>query len=114
MIRRNRFLIPDVPALLAALQRVAPATLVVDVEPLIVLWDSEPTLFADAACNFARTVRALVPSVTTVVYASNSRRPRSADGHSFIRVVTAARKPWCTQYLLDAPFLFRDQDGYPA
>lgn len=103
MIRRNRILIPSVSALLAALERLRPATLVVDVEPLIVPWGSEPTLFANAAYNFAQTVRTCVPSVTDVVYSSNSRCPRSADGKSCIRIVTAARKPCRTRYLQDEP-----------
>jgi hypothetical protein len=103
MIRGNRILISDVPALLIALERLQPATLVVDVEPLVVPWDSEPALFANAAYNFAQTVRTCVPSVTNVIYSSNSRCPRSADAKSCIPIVTAARKPWRTRYLQDEP-----------
>ncbi len=64
-------------------------------------WDRAPTLFANAADDFVQTVRASVPSVTSVVYSSNSRCPRAADGKSDIRIVTAARKPWRTRYLHD-------------
>jgi predicted HAD superfamily phosphohydrolase YqeG len=103
MMRRNRVLIRDVPALLVALDRLWPATLVVDVEPLVVPWDSAPTLFANAADNFVQTVRASVPSVTSVVYSSNSRCPRAADGMPGIQIVTAARKPWRTRDLHDEP-----------
>lgn len=103
MMRRNRVLIRDVPALLIALGRLGPATFVVDVEPLVVPWDSAPTLFANAADDFAQAMRASVPSVASVIYSSNSRCPRAADGKSWIRVVTAARKPWRTRYLHDAP-----------
>jgi predicted HAD superfamily phosphohydrolase YqeG len=103
MMRRNRVLIPDVPALLVALGKLRPATLVVDVEPLVVPWDSAQMLFAKAADDFAQTVRTSVPSVTSMVYSSNSRRPRAADGKSRIRIVTAARKPWRMRYLRDEP-----------
>jgi predicted HAD superfamily phosphohydrolase YqeG len=103
MMRRNRILIRDVPALLVALDRLRPATLVVDVEPLVIPWDSAPTLFANAADDFVQTVRASIPSVTNVVYSSNSRCPRAADGKPDFRIVTAARKPWRTRYLHDEP-----------
>ena len=104
MMRCNRVVIHDVPALQVALGRLRPATFVVDVEPLIVPWDRVPTLFANAAGDFAQTVRASIPSVTSVVYSSNLRRLRSANGRSRIRVVTAARKPWRTRYLRDEPW----------
>ena len=103
MMRSNRILIRDIPALLVALGRLRPATLVVDVEPLVVPWDSAPTLFANAADDFMQTVRANLPSVTSVVNSSHSRCPRAADGKPDIRIVTAARKPWRTKYLHDEP-----------
>ena len=103
MMRRNRILIRDVPALLVALGRLRPATWIVDVEPLVVPWDSAPTLFANAANNFAHTARAGVPSVISVIYSSNSRCPRAASRKSCIRIATAARKPWQTSYLRDEP-----------
>jgi len=103
MTRSKRVTVRDVPGLLVVLGSLRPATLVVDVEPLVVPWDSAPTLFAKAADDFARTVRATVPSVISVIYSSNSRRPRDADSHSCIRIVTAARKPWRTRYLHGEP-----------
>ncbi len=48
-------------------------------------------------------MRTSVPSVTSVVYSSNSQCPRAADGKSCIRIVTAARKPWRTKYLHNEP-----------
>ena len=103
MMRCNRILIRDVPALMVALDRIRPTTLVVDVEPLVVPWDSAPTLFPNAPDDFAQTVQASVPSVTSVVYSSNSRCPRTADSKPDIRIVTAACKPWRTRYLHDEP-----------
>jgi predicted HAD superfamily phosphohydrolase YqeG len=103
MMRCNRVLIHGVPALLVVLGKLRPATLVVDVEPLVVPWDSTPTLFANAADDFAQTMRTSIPSVISVIYSNNSRRPRAADGKSSIRIVAAARKPWRIRYLRDEP-----------
>jgi predicted HAD superfamily phosphohydrolase YqeG len=103
MMRRERVVIRDAPALLIALDRLRPATFVVDVEPMVVPWDSAPALFASAAHAFAQTVRTSVPSVTSVIYSSNSRRPGGTHGESGIRIVTGAHKPWQTRYLRNEP-----------
>jgi hypothetical protein len=103
MMRCKRLVIRDVPALLVALGRLKPATLVVDVEPLVVPWGSSPALFANAAHDFAQAVRTSVPSITRVIYSSNSRSPRATRGQSRDKIVGAARKPWRTRYLRPRP-----------
>jgi hypothetical protein len=93
MMRCNQVLIPDVPALPLALGKLRSATLVMDVEPLVVPWNSAPMLFADAAYDFAQSMRATVPSPC----------PGATGGRSCIRIIAAARKLWRTRYLRDEP-----------
>jgi predicted HAD superfamily phosphohydrolase YqeG len=92
--------------LLTVLIRYRPVTLVLDVQPLVVDWQAQSRGFPASARKVAGIVRASLPSVTNLVFATNSNFPRvaiTAQGTLHILIVTRARKPWRTGYLQGVP-----------
>lgn len=84
-----------------------PATVVADVEPLIVSWDSTAAEVDRRAARFAEKLATAVPlTLRLLVFASNSRMPVPGDLRAEnidIVFVSPARKPWVTRYLVAAP-----------
>jgi hypothetical protein len=91
--------------------RFRPATVIVDVQPLVAPWQAGPTDVAQGMTDFARAVAGAVPAtLRTLIFASNARlpRPASADVGSpaaglVVLFVSPAHKPWRTHYLADLP-----------
>lgn len=107
MSRCPRWVIPgDLALLVPAIADCRPATLILDVEPLVAPWDSDISTFVQKASGLCRVIAAQVPSMNVLVFATNSRRPRPgppADGTLRTLLVTGAAKPWRTSYLRDLP-----------
>jgi hypothetical protein len=82
------------------------ATLIIDVEPLVVPWDAIPAAFLEGAMRLQTAVAAGAPSVTDIIFASNSRKawpPVPKLGTLKTTLVRGARKPWRTRYVRGRP-----------
>jgi predicted HAD superfamily phosphohydrolase YqeG len=80
-------------------------TLVVDVEPLLSPWDAAGDTVIAAATTFATEVKARIPSLQHLVFATNARMrliKASATDGGFL-FISAARKPWRINYLKGSP-----------
>lgn len=99
--RSERLVIRGLPALLATLTTLNPATLVLDVDPMVTPWNSPPELFAQRADELASMIRLAVPDISVIVFASNSPRYGLLP-HEGINLISPAWKPWTTSYLRSA------------
>ena len=102
--RQPRATVGSLPAVLAVIERLKPATLVVDIEPLVARWGAPDSAFSVGASDLIRTAGDL-PSVGSIVFTSNSTRDRPGlmlVSHVCVSVVPNARKPWRAAYLRNA------------
>ena len=86
-------------------RKLAVRAIIVDVEPLVALWDSDQRALDEGIARVLGEVRT-VPSVRAVVFATNSaRRPSvipACEGIQ-VRYVASARKPLHTAHYRDLP-----------
>jgi hypothetical protein len=88
------------------IQRLAPATVIIDVEPLIASWDSSQHVLDQGIASMIGQIQAL-PSVRVLCFSTNSDRLPSSlpSGNSGLRVEyeVSARKPLRTDPYLSMP-----------
>jgi hypothetical protein len=98
--------VSDVSDVVTAVAHSCPATVVVDVEPLIAPWKTRVLTFVEGAVAFQRAIALGAPCVSHLVFATNAVRPRPALPDVIplhTAVITTARKPWRTDYLRGLP-----------
>ena len=91
--------------LLTEARKLAVATIIIDVEPLVAFWDSDQATLDRGIARALGEVRT-VPSVRAVVFATNSaRRPSTVPACEGIQVryLASARKPLHTARYRDLP-----------
>jgi predicted HAD superfamily phosphohydrolase YqeG len=104
MTRRSRYLTaPDLEYIASLVADLRAATVIVDVEPLVVPWSSvSSAAFVNGATELCTLISAKSSVVSSIVFASNSRKAR-APLPQCIRpettVVQGAGKPWRTSYV---------------
>ena len=93
------------PEVLEILRHMGPASLVMDVEPLVVSWNSPPSRVNDAMLLISNEIRRNVGSVQAIVFATNSRRFRAVlrEDPSPVVLVQRAGKPWRRKYAQHLP-----------
>ena len=105
MIRQPRMTAGDLTDLTRVIGRLGSVTLIVDVEPLVAPWNEKQQSFTEGARLLLATVKT-VPTVSIVVFATNSRRtrpnPEPIAGISVVVLVHAA-KPFRTRYMRGLP-----------
>jgi len=95
----------DPDAIIHRLCELAPRTVVVDVEPLIAVWDSGQSSLSRGVAHFLEQV-ATAPGLAAVCFATNSRRhllSAIASDSQAVRYLASARKPMRTAAYLDLP-----------
>jgi predicted HAD superfamily phosphohydrolase YqeG len=101
----ERLVNPD--EMLDHLRRLAPRTVVFDVEPLVAYWDTDQATLATGVATILRQVLGGVANVEVVVFATNSSRRlpanTSAARHPTMRYLAGAAKPLRTAPYLDLP-----------
>jgi hypothetical protein len=105
--RCPRYTMPtDLPVLASLVARLGVATLIVDVEPLLRSWGSHTAGYMRNAERMQALVAAAAPTVTDIIFASNSPRdlaPLGGPCRLRTTVVAGARKPWLTWYARGRP-----------
>lgn len=106
MRRTGRLVVRDRAAALAAIIRLQPTTLVVDVQPFVAPWDCSFGTAISGAVALSEYLTDTMPDLRTLVFVTNARldsRQEIHEGQPQVTFVTAARKPWRITYLADAP-----------
>lgn len=86
------------------IKAVEAATVVLDVEPMIVRWRGTEREFRSGAGQFLDAIAVGAPSVHAVVISSNARAPRPPVRYrGAITLRSRAGKPWRVGYLRDMP-----------
>lgn len=101
----ERFVNPD--EVLDRLGRLAPKTVIFDVEPLVAFWDTDQAALSSGVETILQQVRGAAADVEAVVFATNSSRRLRVDPpaarYPTMRYLADAAKPLRTAPYLDLP-----------
>ena len=106
MRRTPRLIVRDRETVLAAVAELQPATLVVDVQPLVAPWGCSSDAMISGAIALSEYLADATPNLRTLVFATNARSGLRQDlqqERPQARFVSAAHKPWRIAYLASAP-----------